>query len=70
MNCYVCATSREERAAVAVCPHCFVGVCLEHLRLGQQPSAGGMRFGCRHSLPTPAADPSAGIPRRFRKTSR
>ena len=70
MNCYVCATSKEERAAVAVCPHCFVGVCLEHLRQGQQPNTGGMRFSCRHSLPIPAADPSVGVPRRFRKASR
>jgi hypothetical protein len=70
MNCYVCATSREERAAVAVCPHCFVGVCLEHLRQGQQPGAGGLRFGCRHNLPTLAANSSAGVSRRFRKASR
>ena len=70
MNCNVCATSREERAAVAVCPHCFVGVCLEHLRQGQQPGAGGMRFGCRHNLPTLAANSPAGVPRRFRKASR
>jgi hypothetical protein len=70
MNCYVCATSKEERAAVAVCPHCFVGVCLEHLRQGQQASAGGMRLGCRHSLPAPAASSSAGAPRSFRKVGR
>ncbi|MGH2614760.1 MAG: DUF2180 family protein [Thermomicrobiales bacterium] len=70
MNCYVCATSREERAAVAVCPQCSVGLCLEHLRQAQQPSAGGMRFGCRHSLPPPAADPSARLPRPFRRASR
>jgi hypothetical protein len=70
MNCYVCATSKEERAAVAVCPHCFVGVCLEHLRQGQQPSAGGMRFSCRHRLPILPDESTAGIPRRFRKASR
>lgn len=70
MNCYICATSKEERSAVAICPHCFVGVCLEHLRQGQQPSAGGMRFGCRHSLPAPVANPSAGASRRFSKASR
>jgi len=70
MNCYVCATSKEERAAVAICPHCSVGVCLEHLRQGQQPSAAGMRFGCRHILPTPAANSSTGAPRRFGKASR
>jgi hypothetical protein len=69
MNCYVCATSKEERAAVAICPHCSVGVCLDHLRQGQQPSAGGMRFGCRHSLPTPAANSSAAVLRPFRKAS-
>lgn len=70
MNCYVCATSREERAAVAVCPHCFVGVCFEHLRQGQQPVAGGLRFGCRHSLPTPPADPSTRSARRFPRANR
>ena len=70
MNCYVCATSKEERPAVAICPHCSVGVCLEHLRQGQQPSAGGMRFGCRHSLPAAAANSSAAVPRLFRKASR
>jgi hypothetical protein len=40
MNCYVCATSKEERAAVAICPHCSVGVCLEHLRPHPPHAAG------------------------------
>ena len=70
MNCYVCATSKEERAAVAICPHCSVGVCLEHLRQGQQPSAGGMRFGCRHALPAPVAQQAAHLSGRFKRSSR
>ncbi len=70
MNCYVCATSREERAAVAVCPQCFVGLCFEHLRQAQHPNAGGTRLGCHHRLPTPALNPSAQTPRHFRKASR
>jgi hypothetical protein len=70
MNCYICATSREERPAVAVCPQCFIGVCLEHLRQGQQHPPGGLRYGCRHGLQTPVAGSSNGILRRFRRASR
>ncbi len=55
MNCYVCATRGTDRSAVALCPHCFVGLCLAHVAEAQRPGPGGLQLGCRHGLLTPAA---------------
>jgi hypothetical protein len=51
MNCYVCDTAQQEKAAVAICQHCGVALCREHL--GNDlltPRAHGMtRRGCAHA---------------------
>ena len=50
MNCYECALANETVAAVAVCRHCGVGLCLEHLRKAQVYRVGGTLYGCTHQL--------------------
>lgn len=50
MNCHQCARDHGERAAVAICTNCGVGMCLQHLdeeraRIGP----GGTMIGCGHS---------------------
>ena len=61
MNCYVCATHETNRPAVALCPHCFVALCLAHVAETQRPGPGGLQLGCRHGLLTPAALPRANV---------
>jgi hypothetical protein len=50
MNCYVCARAgKAERSAVATCPHCQAGLCLEHVEATARDSGpGGMRIACDH----------------------
>jgi len=50
MGCYECALRDEAVAAVAVCQHCGVGLCLEHLAVAEAHRVGGTRFGCPHDL--------------------
>ena len=50
MLCYICSTSRRERPSVALCRHCLVGLCLDHLAQSLELGPGGMRVGCRHDL--------------------
>ncbi len=52
MNCYECATQGEAAAAIAMCKHCGVGMCLEHFFMAQDYRVGGTTYGCRHHLPT------------------
>ena len=52
MNCYECAIQGEGVPAVAICPHCNVGMCLEHLQLSLDYRVGGTGYGCRHDLDT------------------
>ncbi len=64
MNCYECATRGEAVAAVAVCKHCGVGMCLEHFRMAQDYRVGGTTYGCRHSVPsTPRGGKRERVPR-------
>lgn len=51
MNCYVCATRERQTSAVAICRHCQVGLCMDHLAEARRFSAGGMRYACAHVLP-------------------
>jgi hypothetical protein len=47
MHCYLCAAANEDRVAIAACPHCGAGLCLEHFEhpvLGH----GGMQYSCDH----------------------
>jgi hypothetical protein len=52
MNCYECATQQRQTPAVAICKHCSVGLCMDHLAESRGFSAGGMRVACPHLLPT------------------
>ncbi len=50
MNCYDCAIQGESAPAVAVCKHCGVGMCLEHLYAQLDYRGGGTTYGCRHEF--------------------
>ncbi len=50
MNCYVCAQAGEQRAAVGICRHCYVALCMDHLRESQDHRQGGLNWTCRHLL--------------------
>lgn len=47
MKCYLCAAAGYDRDAVAACPHCGAGLCLEHFE-HPQTGHGGMQYGCEH----------------------
>ena len=36
MNCFECAKANDTVPAVAVCEHCGVGLCLDHLGRGER----------------------------------
>ncbi|HXP20847.1 MAG TPA: DUF2180 family protein [Streptosporangiaceae bacterium] len=49
MNCLSCARTGAERTAVALCPHCSAGLCLDHVRRAADAAApGGMLVACGH----------------------
>lgn len=50
MNCFLCARSGEERAAVGLCRHCQVALCMDHLIESRDHNQGGMRWACSHEL--------------------
>lgn len=50
MNCFECAVSGEAVPAVATCPSCGAGLCLEHLVEAQSYRVGGTVLGCPHDL--------------------
>lgn len=58
MNCYECAIQGEPVPAVAICSHCNVGMCLEHLQLALDYRVGGTTYGCRHDLSMRPAKPA------------
>ncbi len=64
MNCYECATRGTDQSAVALCRHCFIGLCLAHVAEAKRPGPGGLQLGCPHGLPTPA--PRGGARKRIR----
>jgi hypothetical protein len=47
VNCYVCTIAASPTVAVAACPNCGVGLCLEH-RVEQAKGASGTAIECRH----------------------
>jgi len=52
MQCYECACRNEETLAVAICRHCMVGLCLQHLADSQRNfSSDNPGTGCKHQLP-------------------
>ena len=60
MNCFECAKSNDTVAAVGLCSHCSVGLCLDHLIEAREYRVGGTTFGCSHGVPH--VGPLRGIP--------
>jgi hypothetical protein len=60
MNCFECAKVNDAVSAVAVCDHCGVGLCLDHLIEVREFRVGGTHFGCPHAMP--CARPLRGMP--------
>jgi hypothetical protein len=51
MNCYVCDSHERATEAVAICPHCGIGLCRDHVDaavLAKRP-VGLVRPGCIHN---------------------
>jgi hypothetical protein len=71
MNCFECAKSNDAVAAVGVCQHCGMGLCLDHLVEARAFRVGGTLYGCSHELPTlkELCDVPAGIARGSRHVS-
>jgi hypothetical protein len=59
MICFECARANDAVAAVGVCRHCGVGLCLDHLVEARAFRVGGTVFGCGHELPK--EKPSRGL---------
>ena len=51
MNCFECARGNETAVAVAICQHCGVGLCFEHLVEATHTLVGGTHEACRHEMP-------------------
>ncbi len=51
MNCYECAKVNRPVAAVGVCRHCGVGLCLQHLAEANAYRVGGTIYACAHTIP-------------------
>jgi hypothetical protein len=60
MNCFECAKANDTVPAVAICQHCGVGVCLDHLVEAHDYLVGGTLFGCPHEMPL--TKPLRGVP--------
>jgi hypothetical protein len=57
MNCYQCAVSGHEAAALGICLNCGAGLCLDHLQEAQTYRNGGTVFGCPHNPAAAAIRP-------------
>ena len=57
MNCYQCAVSGHEAAALVICLSCGAGLCLAHVRDAQTFRQGGTVSGCPHDLAAAAPSP-------------
>lgn len=51
MICFECAKTNDTVAAVAICQHCGVGLCFDHLIEETHSVIGGTHEGCRHEVP-------------------
>ena len=60
MNCFECAKIDDSVAAVAVCQHCGVGLCLDHLIQAHTFTVGGTHYACSHQVPQ--VEPLRGMP--------
>jgi hypothetical protein len=49
MNCLTCTRAGSDSVAVALCPNCLAGLCLDHVRQATDTSGpGGMNYSCNH----------------------
>ena len=60
MNCFECAKVSDAVAAVGVCDHCGVGLCLDHLIESHEFLVGGTHYACHHQIPH--VKPMRGMP--------
>ena len=51
MNCFECAKANDTVPAVAVCHHCNVGLCLDHLIEASEYRVAGTTYSCAHQIP-------------------
>ena len=68
MNCFQCAKTNDPTPAVAICQHCGVGLCLDHLAEARDRRVGGTVYGCDHEIPR--TQPMRGLPAGIAATSR
>ncbi|HSC72693.1 MAG TPA: DUF2180 family protein [Gaiellaceae bacterium] len=63
MNCFECAKTNDTVAAIAICRHCQVGLCFDHLIEAEHFLVGGTHESCPHVIPRtkPLVDIPAGI---------
>jgi hypothetical protein len=64
MNCFECAKANDKAPAVAVCQHCGVGLCIDHLIEAHGFTVGGTHYACPHEIPP--VKPMRGTPARTR----
>ncbi|HXU29609.1 MAG TPA: DUF2180 family protein [Thermoanaerobaculia bacterium] len=50
MRCYPCNEAGRSTEAVALCPHCLIGLCGNHRASLAAGSPGGTGVGCSHDL--------------------
>ncbi len=60
MICFECAKANDTVPAVAVCQHCGVGLCLDHLIDADEFAVGGTHYACSHEIPR--VKPLRGVP--------
>ena len=68
MNCFECAKVNDTVPAVALCQHCGVGLCLDHLVEAHEFAVGGTHYTCPHEIPH--VKPLRGVPAGIAQTAR
>jgi hypothetical protein len=60
MHCFECAKTNDTVAAVGICQHCGVGLCLDHLVEAHEFHVGGTVYTCQHEFSS--GKPLRGVP--------
>jgi len=61
MHCLTCARTGTAQAAVALCPHCSAGLCLDHVaETAAHRGPGGLRLSCGHDTWAPPGSTAQG----------
>ena len=68
MQCFECAKVNDTGPAVAICQHCGVGLCLDHLVEARSVRVGGTVYACAHKVPS--TKPLRGAPAGIAATAR